>query len=246
MIVRPSGRTFVRKLKGPATVTKMTSRAIMALLILTLLASCQQLFTTSLGSALAREGYPDLSDLSLADALLYMADAKADPVLATALVAPLYNAALDADPASTTYDKAATALVDAVVISSGIGTAINDGLTAYLNEDPVDLDALIGGIAVSAASIQALTLIADNIDAVPSAPPPSMTASQAYAAAATLMVAILADDPTLNINTSTAGDFQTANTTLYDTALILFQYAESIDTPDSIFGSIFGDLPIGP
>lgn len=225
---------------------KMTSRAVVALLILSLLVSCQQLFTTSLGTALARDSYPDLSDISLEDALLYMADAKADPALATALVAPLYEAALEADPASDTYDQAATALVDAVVISSGIGTAINDGLTDYLNEVPVDLDALIGGITVSAAAIDAFTLIAGNIDDIPSLPPPSMTASQAYSAAATLVVAILADDPTLDINTSTAVDFQTANATLYDTALILFQYAELIDTPDSIFGSIFGDLPVGP
>lgn len=225
---------------------KTTSRAVMALLILVLLVSCQQLFTTSLGTTLARDTYPDLSKISLAEALLYMADAKADPSLAAALVTPLYKAALDADPASSAYDKAATALVDAVVISSGIGTAINDGLTAFLNDDAIDLDSLLNSITVSAASIDALTLIADNIDADPPAPPPSMTATQAYTAAATLMVAILADAPGLSLNDSTAGDFATANTAAYNTALILFQYAQSIDTPDSIFGSIFSDLPIGP
>lgn len=225
---------------------KTTYRTVMVFLLLVPLVSCQQLFTTSLGKALARDRYPDLSGLSLDQALLYLDDAKADPALATALVAPLYKAALAADPASSDYDKAATALVDAVVISSGVGTAIHDGLTAYLNDDPVDLDALLGGITVSAASIQALTLIAANIAAVPPAPPPSMTATQAYTAAAALMVAILAQDPALNLNTSPAVDFQTANDVLYDTALILFLHAQAIDTPDSIFGSIFFDLPIGP
>jgi hypothetical protein len=218
---------------------KLITRAIVVLTLLALLVSCQQLFTTSLGTALARKSYPDLSKISLNEALLYLADARADSTLATALVAPLHAAALGADPASSTYDRAATALVDAVVISSGIGTAISSGLEAYLSGDDVELDVVIGSIVVSSASIDALQLVAGS-------PPPSMTATQAYTAAATLMVAIIGLDDSLSLDDPAIDytHFQAVEPDLYASALALFTHAQSIDTADSIFGSIFGSLPI--
>ena len=220
---------------------KTTSRAIMALLILVLLVSCQQLFTTSLGTALARDGYPDLSDVSLEDALSLLADAQGDQDLAVALVAPLYTAALEATPGSATYDKAATALVEAVVISSGIGTAITDGLQTYLDdgEDALDMDTLLATITVSDSAVTSLQLIAES-------PPASMTATQAYTAAATLMVAILQDTSTLSLENAEATDFEDADPVLYAAALDLFNHAQSLDTTDSMFGSIFGELPFLP
>jgi hypothetical protein len=220
-------------------VYKMTSRAFMALLILGLLVSCQQLFTTSLGTALARDSYPDLSDISLDDALAYLAEAQGDQDLAAALVDPLYDAALGADPGSDTYDAAATALVEAVVISTGIGPAITEGLETYLADgaDALDMDALLDSITVSESAIEALQLIAD-------APPPSMTATQAYTAAATLLVAISQDIPGLDLEDPTAADqLGAADPELYAAALALFNHAQDIDSEDSMFGEIFGDLP---
>jgi hypothetical protein len=216
----------------------MTSRAVMVLLILSLLVSCQQLFTTSLGTALARDSYPDLSDISLEDALTYLADAQGDQELAAALVAPLYEAASGATPGSTTYDTAATALVEAVVLSTGIGSAITDGLETYLDAGAtaLDLDALLESITISDSAVTSLQMIAAT-------PPASMSAAQAYTAAATLMVAIVQATPGLSLETAAAIDFDTADSVLYDAALDLYNHAVSIDTPDSMFGEIFGEIP---
>ncbi|MFH2113475.1 MAG: hypothetical protein ABIJ86_03070 [Spirochaetota bacterium] len=220
-----------------------TSRAIMALLILALLVSCQQLFTTSLGTVLARDSYPDLSDASLEDALSYLADAQGDQDLATALVSPLYTAAFEAVPGSATYDSAATALVEAVVISTGIGQAMTDGLETYLEDgvDALDMDALLEAITVSTSSVTSLQMIAAS-------PPESMTATQAYTAAATLLVAIVQapDAPALDLDTATAAQFEDADPDLYAAALDLFNHAQSIDTAGSMFGDIFGGLGFLP
>jgi hypothetical protein len=225
---------------------KMITRAIMAMTFLALLASCQQLFTTSLGKALARDNYPDLSRISLEDALSYLADAQGDQSLAAALVSPLYAAASAAVPGSPTYDRAATALVEAVVLSTGIGQAITSTLETILTVEEgktldLDLDALLGSITVTSSAIVSLQMVA-------TAPPASMTATQAYTAAATLMVAILQDDTSLSLDDPdiTHEAFRTANEGLYLAAFDLFTHAQELEAElgtTSMFSKFFEGLP---
>jgi hypothetical protein len=231
-------------------VYKMTSRAVMALLILSLLVSCQQLFTTSLGTALARDSYPDLSDISLEDALAYLEEAKAngDVQLASALVSPLFDEA-EAAVGTAAYDEAATALVSAVIISSGIGEAVNTGLdllASSIAEGTVitleDVAPIIESVTISAASVDALLLVAND-------PPPSMDATQAYTAAATLLLSIV-ENTSLTLESSYAefdGLVDPEQAAAFDAAVALYDHATlNLGGADTAFGDFFGVLPLTP
>lgn len=225
---------------------KTIARAIMVAILLGMLSSCQQLFTTSLGTALARESY-DLSDVSLDEALTYLALAQAnsDTELASALVAPMLAKASASVVGTATYDQAATALVGAVIISSGIGQAINSGmdLIASSISDGTeitlsDVTGIIESVTISAASVDALVLVAQD-------PPPSMDAAQAYTAAASLLLSIVANTSlTLESDYSEFEGLTGAQADSFDAALLLYNHAtDNLDGADTVFGDFFGALP---
>lgn len=227
--------------------TKTMVHATMAVAILALLTSCQQLFTTSLGTALARDTY-DLSSVSTEEALVYLAEAQAngDVQLATALVAPLFGKAEAATVGTEAYDEAATALVSAVIISSGIGQAINSGLDLIASSfsdgteiDLADVAGLIDSVTISAASVDALLLVAND-------PPPSMDATQAYTAAATLLLHIVGSSSSLTLESS-YGEFDGltgSDAVAFDAAKALYNHATyNLGGPDTVLGDFFGALP---
>ena len=224
---------------------KLTTRAMLALLLVALLGSCEQLFTTSLAKPLARDSY-DLSDISLDEALSYLSQAteNGDIEMATALVAPLLEQTNAATTAAA-YDEAATALVTTVILSTGIGQAINSGMDILASSisdgttiNTQDVAAIIDSVTVSAASVDALLLISG-------APPPSMDATQAYSAAATLLLSIVESTSlTLESDFSEFDALTGAQAASFDAAQALFNHAtDNLNGADTIFGDFFGTLP---
>jgi len=207
-------------------VKKKIVRTLMAVMMLALLASCQQLFTTSLGKGLARDSY-DLSGISLKDALSYLALAKAngDIQLAAALVAPLLDKAEDA-VGTAAYDEVATALVSAVIISSGMGQAVNAGLSLIASSiaegtviNLADVAEIITSVTITSASVDALLLVAND-------PPPSMDATQAYTAAATLLLYVVENSILTLESDYAAFDLLTDEVgAAFDAAVLLYNHA---------------------
>lgn len=167
-----------------------------AIMAVAVLASCQQFFTTSLASTLARDSYTIPADLSVADsaALLAEATANGDVELASALVTPLLAALEAAEPGTDAYEAAASALLDASVLSSGVGPALNNALAAIplddlggiTEEDMENVVAALSTIALTDTAEEALVLLAAN-------PPADMGADEAYAAAVALAMDAFGD-----------------------------------------------------
>lgn len=181
--------------QGAATMNKQRNRTVAlatALAGIFLLSTCQQFFTTSIASALARESYTIPADISVADAisLLDAAIAEGDATMAAALVPGLFAAADTALQASdaTAYNEAANALVSAVVLSSGVGPVVATVATLFLGAgEGADTDALIAEaisavstVALNAEELDALKMIAEN-------PPEGLSADDAYTAAFALV-----------------------------------------------------------
>lgn len=163
---------------------------------LCLLVSCQQFFTTSLAATLARDSYAIPADMSVEDAtaLLDEAIANGDVEMAAALVTPLLAALEAATPGSDAYEAAATALLDAAVLSSGVGPALNealsviplDDLSGITEEAMSDMVTALSTIALDDSAEDALVLLAAD-------PPESLEADQAYAAAIALAMDAFGD-----------------------------------------------------
>ncbi len=177
---------------------KRATRVLVPLAIVLALASCQQVFTSSLGAWAAR----DLSipaDLSAADTLDLAGQAveDGDAALAEALL-PALEANLEAaTPGTAAYDELSAAAAETVVIATGISEAITTvitlipfeeimaagGAAIVIDPDTVTaIDAAIAAIQVGAdatAILEALVL-----------DPGAATADQlVLAAMATLVVA---------------------------------------------------------
>ena len=218
-----------------------------------LLSTCQQFFTTSLASPLARDSYPIPDDISLADAvtLLDAAIAEGDAVMAEALVPGLFAASeaalLEAD--ATAYNTAATALVSAVVLSSGVGPVIATVASLFLAEDEeTDLDELVSqaieavsAIALNEAELDALLMVADN-------PPEGLSADDAYTTAFAL-VANAYVEAGIDLASITEFSLDAAPSGVDPESLAaaeaLMLYAESLPSDDgstSIFASYFSEL----
>ncbi len=178
--------------------------AALAALSLAALAACQDFFTSSWAGSLARDAYAVPADLPVADAVDLLAQSNGDPVLAAALVTPLYNAADAATPGTDAYDEAALALVDAVLASSEVGSSLVDAMLAIpsnydeltVPEQEAAMDAALDAvlsIGLSPLEVTSLAMIATD-------PPAGMEAEAAYAAAVALLAQAMEDvgvtDPT--------------------------------------------------
>jgi len=232
-------------LKGAAAVRgsyRLTGTLVMAFAVIASLVSCQEFFTTSFATVLARDSYPIPADMSVADAsaLLDQAMLNGDAGMAAALVTPLYAAAFAASttPASAAYQEAASALLDAAVLSSGVNTALTNVMDEVIagasNIEAVAIDA-IAAISLSDEAADALMLIADF-------PPDDLSVEDAYAAAVALL-AFGAAENSIDITdweNITAGETLLLEADLAVLAAIdLLEYA-SINAEA---GSIFADLP---
>ncbi|HOX18213.1 MAG TPA: hypothetical protein PKW82_07135 [Spirochaetales bacterium] len=158
---------------------KNTARILVPLAIVLFLASCQQVFTSSLGVWAAR----DLSipaDLSSADTLDYAGQAveNGDAGLATALL-PALEANLDAPtPATAAYDELSAAAAATVVIATGISEAITTVITLIPFEE------------IMAAGGESIVLDDETVAAIDAA-----IASITVGADATAILEALALDP---------------------------------------------------
>jgi len=225
-----------------------------------LVSSCQQFFTTSLAKALARDSADyDLTSISVDTAVDMLATALSDgdADMAAALVTPLLAAATAAatDPASAAYQEAASALLDAAVLSSGVGPAVSEMVPILL---PLSLDpqsitpeektvliseaiATVSSISLNKDESDALLLIADN-------PPEGLSADDAYTAAAALVADAfvdaevdLAELTEFNLDSPPVGVDQAS----IDAALQLLTYADSlpvVEGSSSVFADIFSSM----
>lgn len=219
-----------------------------ALASIFLLSTCQQFFTTSLAGALARESYTIPATLSVEDAvtLLDAAIADGDATMAAALVLPLLTAAnaASADPTSDAYQAAASALLDAAVLSSGVGPAIADITTELLAGNADLLETAItaaNSISLSADAAEGLRLIS-SAETIPD----DLSVEDAYAAALALLVFGSAENGVQISATETPTAEQIA---LLDAdpsitaAIFLLAYASDNAQEDSVFNLLpTGDL----
>lgn len=166
---------------------------------LTLATSCQQFFTSSLATYLARDSYTIPADLPVDEAieLLDQAMAQGDSAMAAALVTPLLaaaTAAAEADPESAAYQEAASALLDAAVLSSGVGSAMTTLASGYMalgDEEPTEEE-----LSAMMDSFSSVTLDDDAENALmllAAYPPDDMSSEDAYAAGLALMADSLSD-----------------------------------------------------
>jgi len=237
--------------QGAATMNRQKNRAVAlatALAGIFRLSTCQQFFTTSLASALARDSYTIPANITVAEAtaLLDAALAEGDAAMAAALVPGLFAAAEAAEAGSDAYNEAANALVSAVVLSSGVGPVVATVATLFLTvDDEANPDELVSQ-AISAVSTIALN---DNeLDAllmIAEFPPEGLSADDAYTAAFALVA-----------NAYVVAGIDLANTTEFsldeppegvDTdsllaAEALMAYAEGLPSNDSIFAGYFSEL----
>jgi hypothetical protein len=132
--------------------------AIVAAILATGLAGCQQLFTTSLGKALARDSLPVPKTLTTSQASDLVAQAKADndTKLATTLVTNLVNqiaTTTDATEKAELQASAATAAVTASGTSDALSGILSDyGDTGEIPTDSATLTELLTTIQSGATA----------------------------------------------------------------------------------------------
>lgn len=227
---------------------------IMTMALLVSLSSCQQFFTASLATFLARDSYTIPADLPVGDAidLLDSAKASGDENLAAALVTPLYNVASAATPGTAAYDEAATALTQAVLLSSGVGTAIGDvvsdlGTADFGSITAAQIDtalASVAAISLTPAETTALLMIAAD-------PPASMSTDDAYIAALSIAVDAFGD---AGVALSSLTDFSDlldtgalppgVDSVSINAAKALLTYAQTLDAADGT-DSLLGQMLSG-
>ncbi|PKL07734.1 MAG: hypothetical protein CVV51_12585 [Spirochaetae bacterium HGW-Spirochaetae-7] len=233
-----------------------TAKLAALLASVAMLSSCQQFFTTSLAALLARDSYNIPSDMSISDATEWLAIAKRDnnEKLAAALVTPLLALATAADPAGAAYDEAASALVTAVLISSGASPAIigilkDIGTQSFDSLTGPQIDSALGSlmaISLSTEEATALLLIAAN------GAPDGLSSDDLYVAALSLAIDAFGDagvaitsfaDLAILLDTGTnpaAVDDASINGAI--ALLIMAQTLDAVDSSDSILGQLLSGL----
>lgn len=226
----------------------------MTMALLVSLSSCQQFFTASLAGYLARESYSIPDNLPVGDAidLLDTAKASGDEQLAAALVTPLYNAASAATPGTAAYDEAATALTQAILLSSGVGTAIGDIVTDLGTADfgSITSDQITAALN-SVATISLTTAETNAFLMIVADPPASMSSDDAYVAALSIAVDAFGDaGVALGSLTDFADLIDTGSLPVgvdsvsINAAIDLLTYAQALDAVDGT-DSLLGQMLSG-
>ena len=237
---------------SPHRMTILAPASILA--AATLFSSCQQFFTTSVAAVLARPAdavtIPANITVTQATALLQDAIANGDAALAGKLVTPLLAAATAAasDPSSAAFQEAASALLDAAVLSSGVGSAITEASTLYLSAGDTMTDEelvanvvdVFSSVTLDDAAEEALILVASNAAAI------GMSADDAFSSAAALAADALSETGQ-TLEDLTAGELETLAETdpSVAAAIDLLEYAGSLPESDSsMFGSLLSSFGI--
>ncbi len=214
------------------------------------LSSCQQFFTTSLAVGLARDSYTIPANMTVSDAsaLLDAAILNGDVEMAAQLVTPLLTALEGLTSGTAEYNEAAAALLDAVVLSSGVGAAMTNVATTLASADLDNLTeedlagamASLSTIALSDDAEAALLLLATN-------PPADMSADDAYSAA----ISLAADsftDAELNIDSvDTLTPEQITELSEDDSmaaAVDLIGQAQDLGGDESLFGDLLSGVDL--
>jgi hypothetical protein len=241
-------------MRSPYTLTRTLA---MAFVVMVSLSSCQEFFTSSFATVLARDSYPIPADMSVEDAsaLLDEAMLNGDADMAAALVTPLYAAASAETPGTAAYDEAALALTSAVILSSGVAPAATEIGLAFASFDMSDpLFPTAEQIDEALAPIEAISMTDEESDAlmmVAADPPTGLSAADAYVAALALVSdeftdagIVIADltslDELLDEATPPAG----VNPAVITAALSLLEYAQDLETLEGT-SSLLGDILAG-
>lgn len=235
-------------MRSPYTLTRTLA---MAFAVMVSLSSCQEFFTSSFATVLARDSYPIPADMSVDQAIEYLELSNGDPTIAAALVTPLYEAASSADPASDDYDEAAAALVSAVVLSSGASPAIfsivgDVGIENFGSLDAAQIDAALATlmtISLTDEEAAALALVSGN------AAPDGAAPDEMFMAAFTLAVDAFNDGgaTTAELDTWLGGGALpgTVDGPTITAAMDLLTLAQDLDTANgntSIFGQLMTSI----
>lgn len=206
--------------------------------------SCQDFFSTSLTPWVARTSFTIPADISTTQALDYVAQALAnnDPTLAASLTPILLTQAKAAVDDPLLYDQLASAMVTTVLLSSNVGTAFNQSLSAMaggFEESEAGMEAAIqtivgafAAVSFSATDIAALQQLVDT-------PPATIPVLDVQAAAAGLLFQALNDTDFFDASAEPDLDALAENES-YILALALVQLIpEGTETPLGSFLDMF-------
>jgi|GEM_PF-2485182 hypothetical protein len=184
---------------------RFLSVAVSAAVLAAALSGCQQLFTTSLATALARSSIPVPTNLtpSQAAALAAQAAANQDTTLAAALVSSLETEiAATTDPATKQALQASAA--GSAVVASGVGAAVTSLLSSLSSNSgslgtisQATVTNLMASVTAGATPgvVAALSYL-DPSSGIPGTPPSSLTATDYAIAAIVVASSALPPDPT--------------------------------------------------
>jgi hypothetical protein len=211
------------------------------------LTGCQQLFTTSLASFLARKDLPIPSTLSTADAATLAAQAKDnnDTKLAAALVSSLEaQIAATTDPATKASLQATAA--GAAVTASGAGTALSGLLSAVASGDTASISADTAASALAAIQAGATSSVVSALTYLD--PTTGLSADQSGASASTYLLAAIVvastaipsgtTDPS-SVDTSSLSAEQQAS---LKTASNLLEQAQALSSSDPSTASVLSAI----
>ena len=207
-------------------------------ILATMLVGCQQLFTTSLGKALARTSIPIPANLTPAQAADLAAQAKAnqDTKLASALVDSLVaQIAATTDPATKQALQAAAA--SAAIVASGVGSTIMSLFSDPANVDPV---ALLATLKASGFP-NIITALSYLEPAAPGSPPVAGLGATDYAIAA-LVIAASAIPPDTDLTTFDPGTLVGAAATTFAVGKSVMGQADSLVASDPASKSLLDQV----
>ena len=148
-----------------------------------LLTGCQQLFTTSLASSLARDSYTIPANISNEDAAALLADPELTPAALTSLLGVLNDQAEAGD------SGAAALAAEAAVGASGVSGTVTSAITEALNTGTVDTASLVSALVSGASSevVSGLSRLSDpNVLAAADLSPTELVVAAALLAASAL------------------------------------------------------------
>ncbi len=217
--------------------------AVAAALILgTALSGCQQLFTTSLASGLARDSIslPKTLTTDQAADLAQQAEDNSDPVLAAAVVDTLVDQITD--PAA--QPELAAAAASAAITASGTSSAILDAFSEAMGGGTIDAAALLADIQAGATAdvLEALSFM-DPTDGIPDPSALDGTELEAtdYLIAAVVVAASAIPEGT-DLETFDPGSLDPSASATFDSAVAILGQAIAMVEPGSSAADLLDQL----
>jgi hypothetical protein len=220
-----------------------TFAALLAALLALGLVGCQQFFTTSLASGLARSSIPIPANLSAAQAADLAAQAKAnqDTKLATALMSSLVTQIGTPSPAKVGLESSAAG---AAIVASGVSSSLTDLIGNLTGSGTVDLAAMLATMQAGATGtvVTALSYLDPTVIADPAA---TGLGATDYAMAAMLIAASVIP-PATNLSTFNPASLGTPGVdpaaTTFALAQAVLSQATTLVTPGSESAKLLTDF----